>query len=312
MTKLPRNAKLLTTVAAFLLCGNVGCRAISRYHEKQQSIAARGLSRQGLKAMHEGDWDTAETMFGDALDISSGDDDAHRGIAEALWNRDEYVDAISHMEQAVRVSANDPKHVQRLGEMYLHVGRVDEAIDQGTIALQAERQSPEAWVLRGDCLYAKSDYGKALAAYHRALSIQPDLHKAQIQAAEIYSRQGRHDRVLASMDRLADATESRLVPARADVLRGIAMNELGLPNAAREHFLTAASKEPTNATPQVMLATTQLRLGDFAGARESLTRAIKIDPSIANDRELMGRLERENSVASQKFNGFEMINSVQR
>ena len=43
-----------------------GCRAIRRFGESRQSIAARRLSGQGFQAMHDGQWEIAETLFTDA------------------------------------------------------------------------------------------------------------------------------------------------------------------------------------------------------------------------------------------------------
>lgn len=286
---------------AVVLSVQTGCRAISRFGDNQQSIAARGLSRQGLKAMHEGDWDTAETLFTDALNISSVDDDAHRGIGEAHWNNGDRDTAIEHMEQASRLSAGDPKHVQRLGEMYLDVGRLAEANEQSIVALQADRQSAQAWALRGDCYYTSGNYDGALAAYHRALSIQPEYPKAQMQAAEIYNHQSKFDRVLATMDRLQDGTGGQQIPARADMLRGIAMNQLGRPGEARTHFIAAATKQPADPQPHLRLASTALKLGDFAAAQLSMTTAIRLDPQLANDQEMIADFQNQQRIASKTF-----------
>ena len=78
---------LLAIMSGVVMLG--GCRAIRRYDESRQTIAARRLSRQGLEAMHAGQWDIAEGLFADALDITRADDRAHWGLAESLWQRGE-------------------------------------------------------------------------------------------------------------------------------------------------------------------------------------------------------------------------------
>ena len=276
-------AKACLLLVAILSICDSGCRAISRIGESRQSIAARRLSRQGLKAMHEGQWDAAENLFNDALQVSSTDDRAHQGMAESLWQRDQRDLAIRHMEHAVRLSGGDPKFAQRLGRMYLDVGRLEEADQQSVAALGAERNSAEVWALRGDCLSAEGKLEEALAAYHRALALRPDYPDVQLQAAEIYRLQGRYDRLLATLDRLQDGFGGFDIPARADVLRGVAMRQLGRHQEARRCFARAATKNPTDADPHLQIASLCLDEGDVQAARNSVQVALQLDPIAVRD-----------------------------
>ena len=197
-----------------------GCRAIRGIGQQENSIAARRISRQGLQALRDGQWNTAEQLFNDALAQSNADDRAHRGLAESLWQREDRAAAIKHMEQAVRLSGAEPKLIERLGRMYFEVGRVDDAFQQSMIALQANRVSAPVWALRGDCLLQQGQLDDALAAYHRALAIQPDFVQVQLQAAEVYRSQGRYDRLLATLDRLQESAIDDLRFHRKSVYAG--------------------------------------------------------------------------------------------
>lgn len=272
---------VIAGLLAAVLLPSLGCRAIGRFGESRQSIAARRLSRSGLQAMHEGQWGTAETLFGEALDVSAGDDRAHAGLGETLWQRGEQELAVRHMEEAVRLSGGDPKHVLRLGRMYLENGRLEEAERQSLAALQADRGSAEAWTLRGDCLRAGGHSPDALAAYHRALAIQPGADHAQMQAAEIYLSMGRYDRLLATVDRHQESRAGEQTPARCDMLRGLAMRQLGRPAEAKRCFAKAAAKEPSDASPHLQLASLAIDQEDFATASRSWAKAIELDPRVA-------------------------------
>lgn len=256
-----------------------GCRAIRRIGESRQSIAARRLSGQGFQAMHDGQWEIAETLFTDALDASKSDDRAHWGLAEAYWKRGERELAVEQMEQAVRLSADDPAFVQRLGRMYMETGRLEEANQHSRSALESERDSPAAWALRGDCLKAAGQLEEALAAYHRSLALQPDYPEVQLQAAEIYQSQQRYDRLLATLDRLQDGTGIDQAPAQVDLLRGIAMRQLGRGEEAEQCFVRAAAKDPGNARPYLELAALAMDRGDIETGRESLDIALRLNPS---------------------------------
>ena len=268
-------------IGLILLTGltQTGCRVMSRFGESRQSIAARRLSRLGMQAMHEGQWATAESLFGEALQVSTGDDRAHAGLAESLWNRGERAEAVRHMEEASRLSAGDPKYLLRLGRMYLDLGRLADAERQSLAALQVERETAESWSLRGDCLLAAERHAEALAAYHRALAIQPDAEHAQLQAAEIYYLQGRYDRLLASLDCAREYHGAEQLSPRADVLRGVAFRRLGRPGEAKRAFARAAERLPGDATPHLHLASLAIGDGDEAAARASLAAALAADPS---------------------------------
>jgi tetratricopeptide (TPR) repeat protein len=264
----------------------MGCRSIVKFGESRQSVAARRLSRQGLKAAREGEWTVAETLFSESLDVSDNNDAAHRGLADTLWQRGRRNDAIEHLKKAVQLSAGDPKHLQRLGRMYLELGRVEEAARQCEIALQSDREWAVLWALRGDCEIAQGRTDSALAAYHRALSLQPDYPYAQLQTAEIYHQQRRHDRLLATLDRfnefgastLAGQTDGGIVPGRADLLRGLAMRELGRTDESNRYLAMAAQKNPSDVTARLQLAAASIAGGDPVAAQAWLSQAMQVDP----------------------------------
>jgi tetratricopeptide (TPR) repeat protein len=270
--------EVLLAINALTFCN--GCRAISRYGESRQTIAARRLSRQGLEAMHAGQWDVAEGLFAGALDITAADDRANWGLAESLWHRGEKEAALKHMEQAVRLSASDPRLMRRLARMYLDLGRTADAERQTLAALQADRESAEVWALRGDCLVIRGDHANALAAYHRALAIQPDYPEAQLQAAELYRILGRYDRLLATIDRLQDSLgDTDVCPTRGHVLRGIALRQLNRPAEAAECFVEASRGAPLDPDPHINLASLYFERGDMAAASQELDQALLLAPN---------------------------------
>ena len=256
---------------------SAGCRSIGRIRESRQSVDARKLSRQGMQELHRGRWNEAEQLFGNALTVSDSDDRAHRGIAEAYWNRDQRDLAIKHMEKAVQLSAGDPRLVGRLGEMYLHEDRLEKAEEQSKIALASERDSPEIWALRGDCLRRRGAHEEALAAYHRALALQPDFATAKLHVAELYLDSNQYDRLLATLDQIDAAGDGSRAPTRVHMLRGIAMRNLNRPELAAKHFARAAESDPERAEPHLQIAAIELEKGRPERASESVARAMDLD-----------------------------------
>jgi tetratricopeptide (TPR) repeat protein len=280
---------LLTTVMTVA----AGCRAIRRFGDSRQTIDARRLSGQGFQAMHDDRWGIAETLFSDALDVSKTNDRAHWGLAESLWKRGQRDLAIEHMEQAVRLSAGDPRLVQRLGRMYLELGRLEEAEKHSIWALQLQRDSEDVWALRGDCLRASGHDDEALAAYHRALALRPDFPEVQLQAAEIYSADRRFDRVLATLDRLQDGVGVDETLARVDMLQGIAMRQLGRTEEARRCFARAAVKDPDDASPHLEIASLAQQRGEFDAAERSLAVAVRLNPDSLGEGQWLEHLQNQ-------------------
>ena len=259
------------------LAAPLGCRSISGIGESRQSLEARKRSRLGLEAMHQGKWDEAERLFSAALSVSDDDDRAHRGLAEAYWHRGQRVSAVTHMEQAVELSAGDPRLVGRLGEMYLELGRLAEAAEKSELALASERNSADIWTLRGNCLRQKGNEDGALAAYHRALALQPDFVDAKLQVAELYLGSNQYDRILATLDQLDPVGDESATPPRVHMLRGIALRNLDRPDLAIKHFAKAAESDPTRAEPHLQIAAIELQKGRPHLASESIAHAMDLN-----------------------------------
>ena len=104
-------------VVGLLFC-STGCRAFRIHKVSDENIAAaRQLSLQGIDSQQRGQWDRAETLFAAAILKCPSDERARYGYAESLWQRGAWQQAVEHMEEAVRLSGNDPERLVRLGQM---------------------------------------------------------------------------------------------------------------------------------------------------------------------------------------------------
>jgi tetratricopeptide (TPR) repeat protein len=225
---------LVASIATWLvlLVPAAGCRSLrSRKVSEVDMAAARQLSLQGIDAQQRGQWERAEMLFAAAIVKCPSDERARSGYAEALWRRGERAAAISTMEEAVRLSANDPERIIRLGGMYLAQGDIARAKEQAQRAIAANAQLAGAWALRGSVLQAEGNLGDALASYHRALALEPSLPDVQLAVADIYLRQNRPQRALATLQSLADRFPSGDVPPDVIQRQALAMRSLHRPEA---------------------------------------------------------------------------------
>jgi tetratricopeptide (TPR) repeat protein len=273
---LKRRAILLAVLLATLAGG---CRALRGHKASDESIAAaRQLSLQGIDAQQRGHWDRAEMLFAAAILKCPTDERARCGYAESLWQRGSQAEAISHMEEAVRLSGHDPERLVQLGQMYRSLGDLAQASRMAERAIAANGQLAAAWALRGEVLQAQGNRGEALASYHRALAYEPSLPAVQLAIADIYLADNRPQRALATVQEMAGSCEGGQVPVGVLFREGLALSRLGRHRDAAGVFAQAVQQ--SNPPPELLceLARSQMLAGETNAARQSMAAALTTYP----------------------------------
>lgn len=271
----------------------VGCRSLRSNRQTQALSEARQYSLRGADKLQQEEWDDAEALFSEALRHSRADERAQWGMAEILWQQGQCARATEHMAQAAQISGENPDLLVRLGEMYLKEGNLDQALSQADLALRGNRQHAAAWSLRGQVLRRRNQLEEAMNCYHRALISRSDNPSVQVELAEIYHALGRPQRALATLDRMADSQSVERIPAKAWMLKGQALANLGEQSEAKaclRHAALCAQDDETQLL--IQLAQSQFSSGDLAEARICLGRALRNDPHNPDALALQGTLDR--------------------
>lgn len=283
-----------------------GCRSLRYTKESDATIAlTRQLSLQGKDAQQKGQWDKAEAYFSEAVQRSPADERARCGYAESLWQRGAQEEAVTHMAEAVKLSGDDPDRLVQLGQMYLALNHLSAAMRQADRAIAANKHLASAWVLRANVQRASGQREDALAAYHRALSLQPHYPDAQVAVAELYSSSRRPQRALATLQSLADQYPPGSVPPDVLYRQGIVLNQLGRHQEAVELLAAAANVQPSAQT-WYELATARLQIGDVTSATVAVNQALHFDPRFTPAAqlraELAARQEQSSAALGVSFN----------
>jgi tetratricopeptide (TPR) repeat protein len=266
--------------AVCLLAAASGCRALSTKKTNDDAIsAARMMSLQGMDAQQKGRWDHAESLYAAAVERCPTDERARCGYAECLWQRGAQDEAVGHMEEAVRLSGDDPERLVQLGGMYLAQGQLGRAAQQAEQAIAANRQLAKGWALRGDVLRAQGELTDALASYHRALSLQEHYPEVQFAVAEIYCQDRRPQRALATLQSLGDFYPPGAVPSNVLYRQGLVLRQLGRYQDAAQALAAATEKGEPSAEMLYELAQTHLLAGDPANANLAATAALARYPN---------------------------------
>ncbi len=289
------NLCVLLALGAALL----GCRTLSNRGPVAQSVATcRQLTQQGVNAMDRGDWKRAETLLARAVQTSPVDTDARRNYAEALCHREAWQAALTQLEVARKLAAEDPSLAVRTGEVYLALGQVDRASRMVDEALRLDPKFASAWALRGRVAAAGGRTREALADYQRSLGYAPDNHDVAILVAEAYRTLNEPQRALVTLQTVADSYSSGDESQQVLMLEGLALTALGRYDEAARSLSQAAQRD--RPTPELLyrLAEAELLAGRSANAHYTLQQALALDPNHAASQALSQRMAAAPSTGS--------------
>lgn len=290
-----RDGWCVATRFAALCCAFVvlaGCRCFDYDREgavPAEVAACRHFAHLSIAALDRGDVDEAERLASQAVESYPQDAQARRTLAEALWRRGKATAAIEQIAAARKLAPNDATLLVQLGEMYLALDQWEAARELAADALDADPDSPRAWLLRGDTFRAAGRTDEAITDYTRASGFAP--HDPQIlrrlAVASLARRQPQ--RALAYARMLVDAYAPADPPADALDLQAAILADLGRWNDAARVYAQAAAVQ---ATPErfCRLAEAEILSGEPGAARETLDRVLSCHPQHVQGLALLSRL----------------------
>src|SRR5262249_52869860 len=93
------------------------------------------------------------------------------------------------------------------GWQQLDEGKLDEARKTAEAALEADRDSPDAYTLRGAVAGAEGDLEAAYAAWERAMALDPEMVEPRLLCAELCALEGDSERARELCDEALDIAE---------------------------------------------------------------------------------------------------------
>jgi superkiller protein 3 len=250
----------------------------------------RECTQEGVLALEQGRWASAELMLSKAVDACPKDPDARRQYAEALWNRGKRPEAVHQLGKAIELEPANVSLRVRATEMRLTMGRLEEARREIEAALDSDPNSAAAWAMHARVLHASGDVRGALANYHRALGYAPEDHTLLFETAELYREQNRAEEALAVLHRLIDTYGPGEEPQRVLYLEGLAYAALDRPDEAAKSFTLALQRGPKTPEMLYQLAVAQSQLGRSREAVLALERALRLRPNHGPSKRLFEQL----------------------
>lgn len=181
-----RNAVLSFAVAAAMMLWTSPAQAADA------ALATKWVA-YGQQLYAQQQYDKAVQAFSTAAKANSADPAAWKGLGNALYAKKDYANALKYYKYALQLNRNDAQlaqFVQRLegsmaqqgqqgsdpmalGGRYYQARQYDYAIQQYNLATQQNPNNAKAYQGLGNSYYAKGNKPQAVAAYKRALQIEP-------------------------------------------------------------------------------------------------------------------------------------------
>lgn len=275
------------------------------------------LVLQGALDMMRKDPTAAEQSFAKALEVQPGSYEALAGILQTQIARGDLAGAEARVEAAVlrrpadastlvlaartyysarrfdkaeqalrQALEADPDHLDAyalLGQLYIAQGRADDAVREFDELSKRHTNPVSAHTIVGMLLQAQNKRVEAKARYQKALGLDPTAAVASNNLAWLQVEDGENLDVALQ---LAQTAKTRLPdsPEVSDTL-GYIYYLKGLYPSAIDAFKVGVEKEPENALYQFRLGMAYAKSGQASLARQTLSRALRLDPAFSGANE---------------------------
>jgi len=164
--------------------------------------------RRGIESLNRGDWDEAESLFREGLELDPNNAALRHRLGTALFMRGDERGALSLFEAVVRSSPEYPPNQLSLGVVYQNSGRHKEAIQRFETALELRSTYTEARLMLATSLRRTGSAAEALIHFDQLLASEPDVVEARFGRAMAYVQLHRYqearDHLLQEMELYPD------------------------------------------------------------------------------------------------------------
>ena len=226
-----------------------------------------------LARLGRGDEALAQYSEAERLTSLSGRAAVHQAVAASATLQQDIARAIAAGKLRVEANLNDAGAHRDLADLYLKQGRQDEAFAELAIAAWLEPDDSMTFVTLGHSFTADRRDEDAVAAFERAVTLQPDLREARYGLAQALTRVSRREeaqRHLLEFERQrTDAVAREKRAFDLDALKGEAAQK----SAAGQHLQAAA-------TWKKVIALEPGRAQNYLDLAEALVRAGALEESL--------------------------------
>ena len=292
----------LAAVPLLLLAGGIGFRV-------PQRIEVARLSRQAEEAERTGQ---VEEAIGYLDKILARQPDRANALAKRsflFWDNGDSDRALENITAAIQAQPNPQWYFKR-GNMRLHVGDHQGAIEDYTEAIRLKEDFSDAYVNRGNARAERGEEEGAVQDYTAALAFAED---PQVRAFAYLNRCLSLSNLQDDAEAIADCTEAINIQPNNSLAyenRGLVKRRLGDLQGALQDFTIAIQIDPSSPEPYYNRALTRQQLGDVDGAMEDFNQTVALNPDHPFAYYDRGLLHTELGQTTQAIADFERVATV--
>jgi Flp pilus assembly protein TadD len=185
-------------------------------------------------------------------------------LAGAAYSNGDIQTAQAHYEEAIAKNPDDPDAINGLGQMLARQGRVDEAIQRFTRAIEL---APKKWTYHFNLAHAEGELGqwdRAIAEYRTAAELFPQDYATQYNLAMALHKKGDD---VAAVGEFRRAIELAPSEASFHLSLGISLEKTGKVADARQEYAQYLEMEPSAPEAEKLKAHIQALAGGQAASQ---------------------------------------------
>ncbi len=192
---------------------------------------------------------------------------------------------ITLMAHAAAVTKNNHLAYNNLGVEFMKLNRLDEAMENYTLAIQSKDNYPMAHSNLGVIYAQRGDLQRAMQEFQRALQMDPDYADALCNAGRVYLLENKLD---IAVEHFRHAIRARPSHTDSHINLGHAYSLQGKFDEAIGEFVVATRLPPVSPDVYCNLGFAFAQKGRFDDAVQALNQALQIDPESAKAENMLG------------------------
>jgi len=245
-------------------------------------------SNLGFVLAEQGQDVEAINHLNEALRLEPESPITHLNLGGALERQGRFEDAVHHYNEALRIVPTYARAHTNLGVALAKQGQYDEAIEHHTEALRIEPGFAEAHNNLANVLAGQGEFEAAMQHYTEALRLNPGYAQAHTNLGVAYAMQKQFDK---AQYHFAEALRLDPNSSKAHAnLAGVLLQQMNLPEAEL-HYKEALRLNPRYKNAHLRLSTILAAQGEFDRARHHVSEVLRLDPDHRAARQILERIE---------------------
>jgi protein O-mannosyl-transferase len=223
-------------------------------------------------------WKNGVSLMKHAIACTSNNYLAHNNLGAVLATQGKLVEAVKHIEQAIRLRPSYAEAQYNLANVLDTEGKWAQAIEHYERAIQLKPAYADAYNNLADVLATEGKTGEAIEVYERAIQLEPGSADANYGLGNALASQGKWAEAIEHYERVI-----QLEPDSADAYNnlGNVLASEGKMAEAIEHYQRAIQLKPGYDVANYNLGKALATQGKMAEAIKHYERAIQLNPNYA-------------------------------